>query len=35
MNLRIYAEYVQLMKKYNRLVTFKGLMLLKQLSTNK
>lgn len=29
MNLRIYAEYVQLMKKYNKKVTFKGLMLFK------
>ncbi len=29
MNLRIYAEYVQLMKKYNKTVTFKGLMLFK------
>lgn len=29
MNLRIYAEYVLLMKKYNKTVTFKGLMLFK------
>lgn len=29
MNFRIFSDYVQLMKKYNKIVTFKGLMLFK------
>lgn len=29
MNLNIFTEYVSLMKKYNKTVTFKGLMLFK------
>lgn len=29
MNFRIFSDYVQLMKKYNKTVTFKGLMLFK------
>ena len=29
MNLKIFTDYVQLMKKYDKTVTFKGLMLFK------
>lgn len=29
MNFRIFSDYVQLMKKYNKTITFKGLMLFK------